>query len=252
MRISDLGWVCCVWGFLVAPAGAGAEPMTVTPVLIRAPVKGIPISIAGQSSISVETHSDHADLAVRFVAPLDDVERQSAALAQALGLNIDECHGLPVSIHVESGELRPAAPNLSLILHGKVQGWLCKPFKTHLTPELEVTAQTTISLHMSADHLVTVVPSNTHFDVKGLDNLGAAGGVIKQVIAGLENKVQAELAAELGKHDFALEKLASPFAITAAETEFSGKALVVSLSGSLAANDAATLASKLINGAIAK
>ena len=79
-------------------------------------------------------------------ASLATLTLRSVKTGKALGLNVDECHGLPVSIRIESAELRPAAPNLSMTLHGKVQGWLCKPFKTHLTPELEVTAQTTISL----------------------------------------------------------------------------------------------------------
>ena len=135
-------------------------------------------------------------------------------LARAAGLDIDECHGAPVNVRVESGELQPAAPNLVLVLHGKVRGWICKPFKTQLTPELDVDARTTLSIDVSAQHVVTIVPSSTRIDVRRLDNLGAVGGPIRSVIGSLENKVQAELAAELARHALPLDKLAAPFSIS--------------------------------------
>jgi hypothetical protein len=242
-----LGGSAPIFAAIAEPA-----PMRVGPVTVQVPVKDVSLSIVGQGTILAETRADHSELAVRLSAQLDDLERQAAGLARAAGLDIDECHGAPVNVRVESGELQPAAPDLVLALHGKVRGWICKPFKTQLTPELDVDARTTLSIDVSAQHVVTIVPSSTRIDVRRLDNLGAVGGPIRSVIGSLENKVQAELAAELARHALPLDKLAAPFSISSATAEFSGKSLVVSLSGALTADAATNLAGKLITGAVSK
>ena len=143
------------------------------------PVKGMIFSTVGAGAIQIETYADRSDLALHLSVPLDDLERQGAGLAQALGLNIDECHGLPLNIHVTRAELQPAAPNLVLVLHGTVRGWLCKPIKSVLSPELDVTGKTTLAVRVGADHSISVEPSHIALDVKGLDSLGATGGIVR-------------------------------------------------------------------------
>jgi hypothetical protein len=247
--------VCCLsWGWSAAFVAASADPapMPLGPITVQVPVKDVSLSIVGQGTISVETRSDRSDMALWLSAQLDDLERQAAGLARAAGLDIDECNGAPVSVRVDSGEFRPAAPNLVLVLHGKVRGWLCKPFKTHLTPELDVDASTNLSIEVNAQHVVTIVPSTTRIDVKGIDKLGAAGGPVRSVIGALENKVQAGLTAELARHALPLDKLVAPFSVSTVKAEFSGKSLVVSLSGSLTSDAATSLVGKAITGAFAK
>jgi hypothetical protein len=246
---------CCLSSGWLAPlvaASADPAPMPVGPITVQVPVKDVSLSIVGQGTISVETLANHSDLAVRLSAQLDDLERQGAGLARAAGLDIEECNGAPVSVRVESVELSPAAPDLVLVLHGKIRGWICKPFKTHLTPELDVDAKTTLSIQVSVQHVVSIIPSNTQIDVKGIDNLGAAGGPIRSVISVLENKVQAELAAELARNALPLDKLAAPFSISSVKAEFLDKSLVVSLSGALTSDAATSLVGKAITGAFAK
>ena len=104
-----------------SPSFAASEPMPIGPVPVQIPVKGIIFSTVGAGAIQIETHADRSDLALHLSVPLDDLERQGAGLAQALGLNIDECHGLPLNVHVTRVELQPAAPNLVLVLHGTVR-----------------------------------------------------------------------------------------------------------------------------------
>src|SRR5271163_2493793 len=124
--------VCCLssgGSAALVAASADPAPMLFGPITVQVPVKEVSLSIVGQGTISVETRADRSDMALSLSAQLDDLERQAAGLARAAGLDIDECNGAPVSVRVESAELRPAAPDLILVLHGKVRGWLCKPFK---------------------------------------------------------------------------------------------------------------------------
>ena len=76
-----------------SPSLAASEPMPIGPVPVQIPVKGIIVSTVGAGAIQIETHADRSDLALHLSVPLDDLERQGAGLAQALGLNIDECRG---------------------------------------------------------------------------------------------------------------------------------------------------------------
>jgi hypothetical protein len=184
--------------------------------------------------------------------PLDDLERQGAGLAQALGLNIDECHGLPLNIHVTRAELQPAAPNLVLVLHGTVRGWLCKPIKTVLTPELDVTGKTTLAVRVGADHSISVEPSHIALEVKGLDSLGAAGGIVRNLVSVLEKRIEARLSGEMTEHALHLDSLVAPAAISAVTAAFAEKSIEISLTGSLSAANATILATKLIKWSISK
>jgi hypothetical protein len=237
---------------VVGSPSSASEPMPIGPVPVQIPVKGIIISTVGAGAIQIETHADRSDLALHLSVPLNDLERQGAALAQALGLNIDGCHGLPLNVHVTRAELQPAAPNLVLVLHGTVRGWLCKPIKTVLTPELDVTGKTTLAVRVGADHSISVEPSHTALDVKGLDSLGAAGGIVRNLVSVLEKRFEAGLSGEMTKHALLLDRLVAPAAISGVTAAFAGKSIEISLTGSLSATNATILATKLINGSISK
>lgn len=235
-----------------SPSFAASEPMPIGPVPVQIPVKGVIVSTVGAGAIQIETHADRSDLAMHLSVALDDLERQGPWLAQALGLNIDECHGLPLNVHVTRVEFQPAAPNLVLVLHGTVRGWLCRPIKTVLTPELDVTGKTTLAVRVGADHSISVEPAHTALDVKGLDSLGAAGGIVRNLVSVLEKRIEAGLSGEMTEHALHLDRLVAPAAISGVTAAFAEKSIEISLTGSLSAANATILAAKLINGSISK
>jgi hypothetical protein len=107
-------------------------------------------------------------------------------------------------------------------------------------------------VRVGADHSISVEPSHTALDVKGLDSLGAAGGIVRNLVSVLEKRIEAGLSGEMTEHALLLDRLVAPAAISGVTAAFAEKSIEISLTGSLSATNATILATKLINGSISK
>lgn len=233
----------------IASTGAcrAAEPIDIGPIESHVAVVGVPVDVRGTLSARLETFRDRMDGEVVWTLRLEDLERNATAIAKAAGLEVGACQDdRALEVRIERGELVAADPALTIRLYGKVRAWLCKPIKTHLTPELDAVAETTFSVLKVDPSAFRLTAASTRISVPDIERLGPLRGRAQAFVDEFSAKAQIDIEKALSERIVYLDRALPSMEFVSAEAGFAGKAFVGSAKGRMPASAlAALLAQKL-------